>query len=200
MSEEQKHLTRFRGEVSRRDREEFCGHRSAVLWFTGLSGSGKSTIAHGVEKRLHDAGMRSYVFDGDNVRHGLCSDLSFSPAARTENIRRIAEVSKLFAENSTICMCAFISPLMSDREMAREIIGDDDFYEIFVTCPLSVCEARDVKGYYKLAREGKIKNYTGISAPYEAPDNPDLLVDTDVETLEESIDKVFGFILEKVRL
>ncbi|WP_027720749.1 adenylyl-sulfate kinase [Maridesulfovibrio zosterae] len=195
----ERNIKKFRGEVSRRDRENFCKHRSAVFWFTGLSGSGKSTIAHGVEKNLFDLGLRAYVFDGDNVRHGLCSDLSFSHAARTENIRRIAEVSKLFVENSTICMCAFISPLLTDREMARDIVGDEDFYEIFVTCPLEVCEDRDVKGYYKLAREGKIKNYTGISAPYEAPENPDLSIDTDVETLEESVAKVMEFILEKVK-
>lgn len=196
----EKNIQRFRGEVSRPDREKACGHRGAVFWFTGLSGSGKSTIAHGVEKKLFDAGMRAYVFDGDNVRHGLCSDLSFSPAARAENIRRIAEVSKLFVENSTICMCAFISPLAMDREMAREIVGEADFYEIFVTCPLEVCEDRDVKGYYKLAREGKIKNYTGISAPYEVPSAPDLAVDTDVESLEESVAKVLDFVLEKVKL
>lgn len=195
-----KNIRRFRGEVARKDREGLNEHKSAVFWFTGLSGSGKSTIAHGVEKKLFDSAMRAYVFDGDNVRHGLCSDLSFSSAARTENIRRIAEVSKLFAENGTICMCAFISPLIADREMARDIIGKDDFYEIFVTCPLEVCEERDVKGFYKMAREGKIKNYTGISAPYEAPQQADLVVDTDVETLEESVAKVFDFIIKKTRL
>ncbi len=196
----EKKIKRFRGEVSRQNREELNQHRSAVFWFTGLSGSGKSTIAHGVEKKLFDSGMRAYVFDGDNVRHGLCSDLSFSPVARTENNRRIAEVAKLFLENSTICMCAFISPLNTDRQMVRDIIGENDFYEIYVTCPLEVCEERDVKGYYKLAREGKIKNYTGISAPYEPPENPDLVVHTDMETLEESVEKVFKYICNKVRL
>jgi len=195
-----RNIKRFRGEVSRRDREELNGHKSAVFWFTGLSGSGKSTIAHGVEKKLFDSSMRAYVFDGDNVRHGLCSDLSFSSAARTENIRRIAEVAKLFIENSTICMCAFISPLIADRDMAREVVGEDDFYEIFVTCPLEVCEERDVKGFYKLAREGKIKNYTGISAPYEIPEHADLIVDTDAEALEESVSKVLEFIIEKTKL
>lgn len=198
--EEQKHLKRFRGEVSRKDRENKHGHRSAVFWFTGLSGAGKSTIAHGVEKKLFDAGKRVYVFDGDNVRHGLCSDLSFSSAARAENIRRIAEVANLFVDNGTICMCAFISPLKEYRDLARAVIDDGDFYEVYITCPLSLCESRDVKGYYKLAREGKIKNYTGISAPYEAPESPDLIVDTDGETLQESVDKVMQFVLEKVRL
>ena len=194
----ERNIRLFRGEVLREDREKLNGHKSAVFWFTGLSGSGKSTIAHRVEKELFDRSMRAYVFDGDNVRHGLCGDLSFSPAARTENIRRIAEVSKLFTENGTICMCAFISPLKKYRQHAREIVGEGDYYEILVTCPLEVCEERDAKGYYKLAREGKIKNYTGISAPYEVPENPDLIVETDKETLEESVRRVKEFILEKV--
>lgn len=142
--------------------------------------------------------MRAFVFDGDNVRHGLCGDLSFSPAARTENIRRIAEVSKLFTENGTICMCAFISPLKEYRQLAREIVGEMDFYEIYITCPLEICEERDVKGYYKLAREGKIKNYTGISASYEIPEAPDLVIDTDKETLEESVARVKDFILSEI--
>ncbi|WP_320006744.1 adenylyl-sulfate kinase [Maridesulfovibrio sp.] len=195
-----KNILKFRGEVSREDRKNLNGHRAAVFWFTGISGSGKSTIAHCVEKRLFDCAMRAYVFDGDNVRHGLCSDLSFSPTARTENIRRIAEVCRLFTDNGTICMCAFISPLKEYRKMAREIVGEADFYEIYVSCSLEVCEQRDVKGYYKMAREGKIKNYTGISAPYDAPDEPDLIVETDRETLEESVSKVEEFILDKVRL
>ncbi|WP_321401298.1 adenylyl-sulfate kinase [Maridesulfovibrio sp.] len=193
-----KNIQMFRGEVSRGDRESLNAHRAAVFWFTGLSGSGKSTIAHGVEKRLFDRSMRAYVFDGDNVRHGLCGDLSFSPAARTENIRRIAEVCRLFIENGTVCMCAFISPLEKYRQMAREIVGEADFYEVFVSCSLEVCEERDEKGYYKLAREGKIKNYTGISAPYEIPENPDLIVETDKESLEESVARVEEFILAKV--
>ncbi|WP_421903799.1 adenylyl-sulfate kinase [Maridesulfovibrio sp.] len=194
----ERNIRLFRGEVFREDREKLNGHKSAVFWFTGLSGSGKSTIAHRVEKELFDRSMRAYVFDGDNVRHGLCGDLSFSPAARTENIRRIAEVSKLFTENGTICMCAFISPLEEYRQLAREVVGEGDYYEILVTCPLEVCEERDAKGYYKLAREGKIRNYTGISAPYEVPESPDLIVETDKETLEESVRRVKEFILEKV--
>ncbi|MFW5500423.1 MULTISPECIES: adenylyl-sulfate kinase [unclassified Maridesulfovibrio] len=194
----ERNVLKFRGEVFREDREKLNGHRSAVFWFTGLSGSGKSTIAHEVEKKLFDMSMRAFVFDGDNVRHGLCGDLSFSPAARTENIRRIAEVSKLFTENGTICMCAFISPLKEYRQLAREIVGEMDFYEIYITCPLEICEERDVKGYYKLAREGKIKNYTGISASYEIPEAPDLVIDTDKETLEESVARVKDFILSEI--
>ncbi len=190
----------FRGEVFRDDREKLNGHRSAVFWFTGLSGSGKSTIAHAVEKELFDCSLYAYVFDGDNVRHGLCGDLSFSSAARMENIRRIAEVSRLFVENGTICMCAFIAPVAKYRQIARDIIGGKDYYEIFVTCPLELCEKRDVKGFYKMAREGKIKNYTGISAPYEVPENPDLVVDTEQESLAESVAKVKKFILGKVEL
>lgn len=198
MSDSEKQIKRFRGEVSRCDRQHLNKHKSAVFWFTGLSGSGKSTIAHKVEKILFDKGMRVYVFDGDNVRHGLCSDLSFSSMARSENVRRIAEVAKLFVENGTICICAFISPYKNDRQMVRDILGEDDFYEIYVTCPLSVCEDRDVKGYYKLARQGKIKNYTGISAPYEMPENPDLILDTESCSLEESAGEVLRFILDKV--
>lgn len=197
MSESKKNIKKFRGEVARLNREQLNRHRSAVFWLTGLSGSGKSTIAHKVEKNLFDSGRRAYVFDGDNVRHGLCSDLSFSPTARTENVRRIAEVAKLFVENGTICICAFISPLEKDREQVREIVGEQDFYEIHVTCPLSVCEERDVKGYYKLAREGKIKNYTGISAPYEIPENPDLVLNTDNVPLLDSARELFDFICEK---
>ncbi|WP_319763558.1 adenylyl-sulfate kinase [Maridesulfovibrio sp.] len=200
MDNEKKNIKKFKGLVSRSEREQRNGHKAAVFWFTGLSGSGKSTIAHAVEKELFDNLMRVYVFDGDNVRHGLCADLSFAPTARTENIRRISEVAKLFVENSTICMCAFISPLRSDRQGARDIVGDADFYEIYITCPLEVCEERDVKGYYKMAREGKIKNYTGISAPYETPEKPDLIVETDRESLEESVEKVKKFILEKVEI
>lgn len=200
MSSEKKNIKKFKGLVSREDRELRNKHKAAVFWFTGLSGSGKSTIAHGVEKELFDSLMRVFVFDGDNVRHGLCADLSFASTARTENVRRIAEVAKLFVENSTVCLCAFISPLLSDRQMAREIIGEADFYEIFITCPLEVCETRDVKGFYKLAREGKIKNYTGISAPYDVPENPDLVIDTDKDSLEESVQKVKNFVLEKIEL
>jgi adenylylsulfate kinase len=192
-----KFLTKTRGKVSRSDRERLNCHRSAVFWLTGLSGSGKSTIAHEVEKRLHDQGMQVYVFDGDNVRHGLCGDLSFSLEARAENIRRIAEACKLFLENGTICLCAFISPMEKDREKVKEIVGED-FREVYIKCPLETCESRDVKGYYKLAREGKIKNYTGISSPYEAPSQPDLVLETEIKTIEESTEEFERFILSSI--
>lgn len=192
-----KHIQKFRGKVSRSDRENRNGHSSAVFWLTGLSGSGKSTIAHEVEKRLFDKEMQIYVFDGDNVRHGLCGDLSFSPEGRAENIRRIAETAKLFAENGTICLCAFISPMRSDRLKVREIVGED-FHEIYVKCPVEECENRDVKGYYKLAREGKIKNYTGISAPYEEPTSPGLILETEKHSIEESTDQFTEFILKSI--
>lgn len=190
-----KNIQEFRGKVSRIDREQLNGHPSAVFWLTGLSGSGKSTIAHEVEKQLHDRDLQVYVFDGDNVRHGLCGDLSFSPEGRAENIRRIAETSKLFAENGTICLCAFISPMKSDRDKVKSIVGND-FREVYVKCKVEECENRDVKGYYKLAREGKIKNYTGISAPYEEPIDPSLILQTDLYTVDESTEELRNFILE----
>lgn len=192
----QKNIEAFRGKVSRADRERRNGHSSAVFWLTGLSGSGKSTIAHEVEKVLHDKGIQSYVFDGDNVRHSLCGDLSFSPEGRAENIRRIAEVCKLFTENGTICLCAFISPMQADRNKVKEIIGNDDFHEIYVSCSLQECESRDVKGYYKLAREGKIKNYTGVSAPYDIPTAPALILKTEGITVKESANQLLTFILQ----
>ncbi len=172
------------------------GHGSVNLWFTGLSGSGKSTLAHAVEERLHRMGCRTFVFDGDNVRHGLCADLGFSPEERTENIRRIGEMVKLFLEGGVIALTAFISPLRSDRQRVRELIGPESFLEIYCRCPLSVCEERDVKGLYRRARAGKITNYTGISAPYEEPEYPDLQLDSSAESLEECVCQVI-LLLEK---
>lgn len=191
---------KFRGDVCREDREQRNGYRAVTLWFTGLSGAGKSTIAHGVEKRLFDLGANVYTFDGDNVRHGLCGDLSFSREDRRENIRRIGEMTKLFMDAGTICLCAFITPRHEVQEQLRAAHAEGDFYLVHVDCPVEVCEARDVKGYYKMAREGKIKNYTGISAPYEAPENPDLRLDSDSETLEESVNRVLGFMADKIAL
>ncbi|MEN8141436.1 MAG: adenylyl-sulfate kinase [Thermodesulfobacteriota bacterium] len=164
--------------VTRPRRETLNSHRSINLWFTGLSGSGKSTLAHALEERLHLMGCRTYVFDGDNVRHGLCGDLGFSLEDRSENLRRIAEMVGLFLDAGTIALTAFISPLEKDRERVKEIIGPENLIEVYCNSPLSVCEERDVKGLYKLAREGKIKNYTGISSPYEAPKNPEIELDT----------------------
>ncbi len=185
----------YRGNIDRRSRERLLAQNSIILWFTGLSGSGKSTIAHAAEEKLHSMGRLTYVFDGDNVRHGLCSDLSFSPEGRAENLRRIAEMVKLFLDAGLICMSAFISPLQADRQKVRDIISSGCFYEVYVKCPLEVCEQRDVKGLYRLARQGKIKNYTGVSAPYEEPESPDLILETDKCSLDQCVDQVVDFIL-----
>ena len=183
-----------RGRIDNVKREELLGQRSMALWFTGLSGSGKSTIAHGVGERLHSMGRLTYVFDGDNVRHGLCRDLSFSPEGRAENLRRISEMTRLFLDAGVICLCAFISPLRAHRDRAREIVGPEKFFEVYVKCPLEVCEQRDVKGLYKMAREGKIKNYTGISAPYEEPAQARLVLETHRLSLEACVDAVVSFV------
>lgn len=188
----------YRGKVSCDCRERLLGQKSLVLWFTGLSGSGKSTIAHAVEEKLHAMGRLTYVFDGDNVRQGLCSDLSFSPEGRAENLRRISEMVKLFLDAGIICLTAFISPLRADRERCHELIDCGRFYEIFVKCPLDVCIERDAKGLYKLAMQGKIKNYTGISAPYEEPENPDLVLETHEFTIEECVNRVVAFVLQRI--
>ena len=176
--------------VNRERRNQQNDHKSILVWFTGLSGVGKSTLAHAVEEKLHQDDYRTIVLDGDNVRHGLCSDLSFSNHDRKENLRRIGEMGKLFVEAGLITLTAFISPFKEDRALVRSLMGHGDFLEIYVECPIEICEARDVKGLYKLARNGSIENFTGISSPYEIPINPDLIVNTDHESLEESIEKV----------
>jgi adenylylsulfate kinase len=180
--------------VTREARNKLNNHRSVVLWFTGLSGSGKSTLAHTLEEKLFQKGCRTFVLDGDNVRHGLNSNLDFSEAGRAENIRRISEVSKLMLEAGLIVMTAFISPINKDRNEARGLISNDNFIEIYCKASIETCEARDVKGFYKLARSGKIKNYTGIDSPYEAPENPDLIIDTDNQSIEESVSIILNFI------
>ena len=182
--------------VTRQRRNELNNHRSIVIWFTGLSGSGKSTLAHALEEKLFQKGCRTFVLDGDNVRHGLNSNLDFSESDRAENIRRISEVSKLMLESGLIVMTAFISPFNKDRNEAKKLISNDDFIEIYCKASLEICEARDVKGLYKKARAGKIKNYTGIDSPYEVPENPDLIIDTDNETLDNAVFKILNF-LEK---
>ena len=176
--------------VNRERREQQNGHRSVLVWFTGLSGAGKSTIAHSVEEQLHQFGCRTFVFDGDNVRHGLCGDLGFSVDDRHENIRRISEMAKLFINAGVISLTAFISPLRADRKRVRELVGDRDFIEVYCDCPIEVCEQRDVKGLYQKARRGEIKEFTGISSPYEPPENPDIVLQTGDETLDESVGKV----------
>ena len=180
--------------VTRQRRNKLNKHRSVVLWFTGLSGSGKSTLAHALEEKLFQKGCRTFVLDGDNVRHGLNSNLDFSESDRTENIRRISEVSKLMLESGLIVMTAFISPFNKDRNEARKLISNDDFIEIYCKASLEVCEARDVKGLYKLARAGEIKNYTGIDSPYEEPENPELTINTNDETLDNSVSKILSFL------
>ena len=182
--------------VTRERREKQNGHLSVSLWFTGLSGSGKSTLAHAVEERLHQLGCRTFVFDGDNVRHGLCGDLSFDQEDRSENIRRIGEMIKLFLGAGVIALSAFISPLRVDRQRVRELIGADNFIEIYCRCPLAVCEERDVKGLYKKARAGEIKNYTGISAPYEEPLDPDIKVNTSEQSLDDCFELILGMLAE----
>jgi len=172
-------LTWHDGYVTREEREELHGHKGAVVWFTGLSASGKSTIAQHLEKMLYEAGCSTYVFDGDNVRHGLCGDLGFSAEDRTENIRRIGEMVKLFVDAGIIAMTAFISPYRKDRERIRDLIGRDHFFEIYVNCPVDLCAERDQKGIYAKAKAGTIKNFTGISAPYEPPEEPSLVIQSD---------------------
>ncbi len=183
--------------VTRSRREKQNGHRSLVLWFTGLSGAGKSTLAHEVEERLHRMGCRTFVFDGDNVRHGLNRDLGFSKEARAENLRRISEMCKLFIEAGVISLAAFISPYSADRKRIKEIVGDTDFVEIFCDCSPEICEQRDVKGHYAKARRGEIPGFTGISAPYEKPENPDLFFDTGNTSIEECVEKVIRLLLER---
>tara|TARA_B100001540_G_scaffold82811_1_gene74468 strand:+ start:5010 stop:5612 length:603 start_codon:yes stop_codon:yes gene_type:complete len=180
--------------VPRKIKEERNNHKSRVLWFTGLSGSGKSTVANATEKILHDMGIHTYILDGDNVRMGLNKDLGFAPEDRTENIRRITEVSKLFVDSGSLVLTAFISPYRKDRDNARSVIGDEDFIEVFVSADLSVCESRDPKGLYKKARAGEIKGFTGIDAPYEAPENPELVVHTDRHGIEECAQIVVSYL------
>jgi adenylylsulfate kinase len=183
--------------VTRQRREQANGHRSFILWFTGLSGAGKSTLAHAVEERLYQMGCRTFVLDGDNVRHGLCADLSFSEADRIENIRRIGEVAKLMVEAGVIAMTAFISPFRSERNKVRAMMAQGEFIEVYCKCSLEVCESRDVKGLYAKARAGLIKNYTGISSPYEEPEAAEIVVETDVTNLEQSVEAVIASLRER---
>ena len=183
--------------VTRRRRNQLNKHKSVVIWFTGLSGSGKSTLAHAVEEILFNKGCRTFVLDGDNVRHGLSSNLDYSNKDRKENIRRIGEVTKLMMKAGLIIMTAFISPFREDRIAVRNLIPDGDFIEIYCKASLETCEGRDLKGFYKRARAGEIKNYTGIDSPYEVPDNPELVIDTDKEELDESVSRIVSFLQTK---
>jgi adenylylsulfate kinase len=186
------------GQVNREDREKILGHRGCTLWFTGLSGSGKSTVAVALEKALWDRGVCSYILDGDNVRHGLNNDLGFSPEDRTENIRRIGEVAKLFTDAGVVNLTAFISPYRADRDKVRALMQPGDFIEVYVDCPIEVCEGRDVKGLYAKARAGKIPEFTGISAPYEEPLKPEITLKTGELSEEQSVSVLLQY-LEKNR-
>jgi len=183
--------------VSKAERERISGHRGCTVWFTGLSGSGKSTLANLLEKALWERGVRAFVLDGDNVRHGLNKDLGFSPKDRTENIRRIGEVAKLFTEAGVINVTAFISPYRADRDLVRQLMKSGDFVEVYVKCRLDECERRDPKGLYKKARAGEIPEFTGISAPYEAPEKPELELDTSDETADKSVARLLTFLEQK---
>lgn len=189
-------LVWHKSHVTRDAREQRNGHKSAVLWFTGLSGSGKSTLAHAVELKLHQMGIRTFVFDGDNVRHGLCKDLGFSIEDRTENIRRIGEMSKLFVEAGVFALTAFISPMCEDRRKVRSLLNSGDFIEVYCRCSLETCEERDVKGLYKRARAGEIPDFTGISSPYEEPEDAEIVIDTD----HFSVDNAVGIIIKHLKI
>ena len=194
--EETKHIYPiFDRMLTRRDKEALLGQRGVMVWFTGLSGSGKSTVAIAVERELHRRGLLCRILDGDNIRSGINNNLGFSEADRVENIRRIAEVGKLFVDTGIITLAAFISPNNALRRMAADIIGAEDFLEVYVSTPLEVCERRDVKGLYAKARRGEIKEFTGVSAPFEVPEHPALSLDTSVLTVEESVEKVLELIL-----
>lgn len=183
--------------IQRAQREQQNGHRGAVLWFTGLSGAGKSTLAHAVEEKLHYLGVRAYVLDGDNVRHGLCGDLGFSAAERGENIRRIGEVAKLMVDAGLIVLTAFISPFRADRERVRGLFPSGDFLEIYCRCQIEVCEGRDTKGLYQRARAGQVAEFTGISSPYEPPAEPELAIDTGTLSLDASAEQVLHLLRER---
>jgi len=190
-------ITWHEGEINKGDRNKLLNQKGIVIWFTGLSGSGKSTLAHVLEKRLFQEGKLSFVLDGDNVRHGLNKNLGFSPEDREENIRRIGEVAKLFSEAGIITMTAFISPYRRDRDKARALLKKGEFIEVFLKVPLKTAEKRDPKGLYKKARNGEIKEFTGISAPYEDPLKPEIIIDTSKKSIKESGDIIYNFLKER---
>lgn len=194
---EERNLYRHKPSVSREERNVQNGHRSCVLWLTGLSGAGKSTLAYEVERRLYECGIRSYVLDGDDLRSGLNRDVDFTPAGRRENIRRSAEVGKLLAHAGHIVIVALISPYREDRLLARTLIGEDDFVEVFLDCPLEVCEQRDPKGLYKKARSGQIPSFTGVSAPYEPPERPEIRIPSHRQSLEESVMQILKYLEDR---
>jgi adenylylsulfate kinase len=193
---EEKNIVWHDTNITKNDRNSLLNQKPCVLWFTGLSGSGKSTIANAVEKKLFNKSRKTYLLDGDNVRHGLNKDLGFLESDRIENIRRIGEVSKLFVDAGLIVLTAFISPFKSDRQIAKSLVGYDEFIEIFIDTPLEICEERDSKGFYKKARSGAIKNFTGIDSPYEKPENPQIHIKTAKNTVEECVDIIINHLIK----
>lgn len=192
------HIYPFKTKVSRQQREALLGQRGVLIWFTGFSGSGKSTLAVQLEALLCERGFKTYLLDGDNIRSGLNKDLSFTDEGRVENIRRIGEVSKLFLDAGFVVLSAFISPFEADRKQVKDIVGAENHIEIFVDCPLEVCEQRDIKGLYKKARAGVVKNFTGIDSPYERPSNPDITIHTDQASINDSLDLLLNFVLPRI--
>lgn len=195
-----KHIVPHDYKVDKKARSIQNDQKPLIIWLTGLSGSGKSTIANQLEQELFNLGKKTYLLDGDNVRMGLCKDLGFSEEDRNENIRRIGEVAKLFVDSGTIVISAFVSPFKADRDQVRNLVQDGEFVEVFVNCPLEVCAQRDVKGLYAKARAGEIKNFTGISSPFEIPENPEIEVRTDQEELKDSVQKILNLLVEKIKL
>jgi adenylylsulfate kinase len=195
---EKLHIVEHSYKLKRADREKANGHKAACLWFTGLSGSGKSTIANIVEQALFEQGVKTFILDGDNIRKGLCSDLSFTEEDRVENLRRIGEVAKLICDAGLVAIATFISPYRRDRQWLRSILGES-FIEIFVDTPLAICEQRDVKGLYQKARSGEISNFTGISSPFEAPDSPEIYINTVNQTLEQSVNLILEYVLPQLK-
>lgn len=193
---EEKNIIWHDTNITKDDRNSLLNQKPCVLWFTGLSGSGKSTIANAVERKLFNKSRKTYLLDGDNVRHGLNKDLGFLESDRIENIRRIGEVSKLFVDAGLIVLTAFISPFKSDRQIAKSLVGYDEFIEIFIDTPLEICEERDSKGFYKKARSGAIKNFTGIDSPYEKPENPQIHIKTAKNTVEECVDIIINHLIK----
>lgn len=189
-----KNITWHASEVTKEERQQRKNHKSAVIWFTGLSGSGKSTISVALEKALYDQQVHTYRLDGDNVRHGLNKNLGFSPDDRTENIRRIGEVSKLMVDAGLVTVTAFISPYQADRDVVRELLGEDEFIEVYTSCSLDECEARDPKGLYQKARNGEIQGFTGINAPYEEPQNPEIVIDTEQYSVEDAVTQIIDYL------
>lgn len=189
-----KNITWHASEVTKEERQQRKNHKSAVIWFTGLSGSGKSTISVALEKALYDQQVHTYRLDGDNVRHGLNKNLGFSPEDRTENIRRIGEVSKLMVDAGLVTVTAFISPYQADRDVVRELLAEDEFIEVYASCSLDECEARDPKGLYQKARSGEIQGFTGINAPYEEPQNPEIVIDTEQYSVEDAVTQIIEYL------